>query len=84
MKYNTVEIRPTHRNEWQVSFSHDPTDRVEKPTRPSGLGVYHYPDSTTKEEAFNALKRHMIDKHLDEIKRLQKSLQKLYNLEIEQ
>lgn len=78
MYYSTVEIRPNlNKLGWGVSYSDMPYDREEGQGTMSGLGFYHYPRDMGQQAAFDSLKAYMVQRHKDEIAKLQKSLELL-------
>lgn len=84
MFYNYIEIYPNRLDfKWDIKTSKIDGEREEKETFPSSSGFYYYPSTTPTQEAFDKLKKCMIDKHIEEIERLEKSLQKLEELKYE-
>ena len=78
MKYNCVRIDPDSLDDcWRVSFTKDNTDRKRMKTLPNAGGWYHYPANMTQERALKLLLDCMRKRHKDEIKKLEKSLEKL-------
>lgn len=78
MYYSTVEIRPSiNKLDWEVFYYDMPYDREAGQGSMSGLGFYHYPRKMGQQAAFDALKVYMIQRHKDEIAKLQKSLELL-------
>ena len=84
MKYSTVYIRPASRSrdKWKTTFKEVDHDRVEFYGRPSPTGFYHYPKRMPKQDAFEALRNCMVEKHETAIAKLTKSLKKLNALKL--
>ena len=80
MIYDIANIVPKN-GEWNVWFQLDDTDRQSSKTTPNPLGFYYYPRKIGKTKAFNELKNYLIARHTQEIERLNKSLDKLIELE---
>lgn len=81
MKYNLVTIRPNE-DDWEVSFTPIPQDRVNKKQYPNPLGFYYFPRHIGKETAFNTLKEFLLKKYSIEIESLLKKREKLKKLTI--
>ena len=81
MLYNTVEIKPSNRS-WAVTFKDTLKERKEKETKPSAIGIYHYPETLGKEKAFEVLQAHMIMWHQNLIAELTDSLKKLQKVKL--
>ena len=83
MKYGLIQLRPNVDGDgWQQTGPHyDGEDRKKAKTVPTGFGFYHFPRSMGPKRAFNKLKHHLIKKHEQEISRLEKSLNKLKEIE---
>jgi hypothetical protein len=85
MKCSTIKIQPnadgdgweyfyyTHRNDYAFFTN----------VEPNANGFFHYPEDYGDEKAFNELKACMIERHKDEIDKLEKSLKHLEELEYE-
>lgn len=83
MKYNTLSLRPdVTRKKWEVLLRKDSEDRVDIKTFPHPLGHYHFPETESVKVAFNKLKKRMIQEHNKEIRKLQKSIEKLKELKL--
>lgn len=84
MKFSTISIRPggIHRGSWEVTVAKLPYDREDVDHGPHSLGFYHYPRSKTAQQAFDQLKALLVQRHVDEIAALTKSLAKLNALEL--
>ena len=82
MKYSTVEILPYIGNKWLVNHSEMSGDRQAEKLNPSPMGFFHYPRRMGKKKAFEQLKALLIEKHEEEIKRLNKSLAALKKVEL--
>lgn len=79
MKYDLIEIKPNS-GEWNVSWAFDDRNRIPSQSTPHSLGFFYFPRRMGINKAFFILKNHLIKKHTEEIKRLQKSLSKLKKL----
>ena len=78
MKFSTVEIKQSNiAKKWEVLFYDMDGDRQSGDNGPHKMGFYHYPRKKGLKKAFNELKSLLIEQHLEEIKRLQKSLKSL-------
>ena len=80
MKYNTISIKPTIDNEWDLQIKKSNVERVYEDTRPNAFGFYHAPETIDIPVAINKLKEVMIKSHESAIAQLQKSLDKLMKL----
>ena len=91
MKYSTVEIKPklffkggiAKFTDWQIKYYDDDDDRIRGSSAPMAMGFYHYPKYMGLQKAFDKLKNKLIKGHKNEISRLEKSLQKLENLQLQ-
>ena len=83
MKVSMVMIHPRINDEWEVVFQDLDGDRkLDKWHTPNALGFYYYPSTVSPTKAFNALKKCMIARHREEIKKLSRSLVKLGDLKM--
>jgi hypothetical protein len=73
MKYSKVTFSDNGRK-WSASFCDLPNDREEMLHRPNGDGFYCYPTEMGRYYAFEALRAHLIEKHIEEIALLENSL----------
>jgi hypothetical protein len=84
--YYTVRIEITgfgKKKRWVAGFDKSSkVDREDEKTVPSALGYYHYPETMSDKKAFNTLIAGMVKRHRDEIRRLQKSMDKLKALKL--
>ena len=79
MGIKTLKIRQD-KDKWDKSIRHTEGDFEPAHCLPNAMGFIHYDDQIDDEEAFNRLIGIMINKHLDEISRLEFSLLKLNEL----
>jgi hypothetical protein len=79
MIYHTVMLTETD-GEWAVSFAKSETDREETKTVPNPQGWYHYPITETKKDAASKLIICVAEAHMEEMHRLDKSMQGLKTL----
>ena len=82
MKYSSIRIFPVS-NDWSIEAYPLEYDREPFLSTPNSMGFFYYPETVTKEEAFSQLKEHMIKRHINRINDLQKSLEKLKELSLE-
>jgi hypothetical protein len=81
MKYKTVEIlKNWHGKWWYKCYRIGNLDRVITNTKPNSIGFYHYPETKPDAEAFEELKRKMIERLQDEIKELNNEISTLEKL----
>lgn len=84
MYFSTIEIKPVGggKVEWEVVFSYLEGDREPPDNGPNPLGFYHYPSSTSKEDAFDVLKSYLIKQHQDRIADIERSLDALRQVQM--
>lgn len=81
MYYSVVRITPDRiTKSWSVSVEDLDGDRVAEDRDPMALGFYIFPRTIGVKKAFQALKKKMIQRHKEELAKLQESLEKLEKL----
>ena len=83
MKCYTIQIKPSVNGGWETFIVSLDGDRdVRTPQSPHPLGFYHYPATESHRKAFGKLKRLLEKKHIEELDRLQDSLNQLDRLKL--
>lgn len=80
MKYKTVKITKSGENYYYTIYKPDNLDREDIKTAPNSWGFYHYPETMSDEEAFDALKEKMIQDLLYEANVILQNIGKLQKL----
>jgi hypothetical protein len=80
MKYKVVRIEAAHES-WCIHVESIAQERENVETKPNDLGYYIFPEKMPDQQAFEVLKSSMIERHKEEILKLQKSLKELRLLE---
>ena len=86
MQYWLIRIKHknirTKKEDWELTYFLDETDRIDSKTFPSSEGFYYLPKRKSLQKGVKDLQKHLIKRHEEEIKRLQKSLSKLVELDV--
>jgi hypothetical protein len=83
--YHTVTIQAQgfgDKKKWIAGIQRSQVDRVGSKTVPMPIGFYNYPATMSDKKAFSLLKGVIVKRHKDEIKNLQRSLDKLKTLKL--
>jgi hypothetical protein len=81
MKYNLIRINVKRlskkKSVWEVVVTKDDEERINEDKGPNKLGFYYAPQTKSIEKAFEELKEHMCNAHIEQMKKLTKSLEEL-------